>query len=284
MAKDKKKSARIRLVVQILFFLVVTLIVTAHNLVEIGVEIPLIGSASIHSICPFGGVVSIYEFFVSGSFVKKIHESSFILMAIVFLLSLLAGPVFCGWVCPFGSFQEWIAKLGKKIFKKRFNHFIPYKIDKYLRFLRYVVLVWVIYMTATSGQLLFQNIDPFYTLFNFYTSEMAISGYIVFGVIVVLGFFVERPFCKYACPYGALLGIFNLFRLFGIKRNAATCIDCKACDKICPMNIPISDKSTIRNHQCITCMKCSSEQSCPVPDTLNLEAGKAKKEAKDDAA
>lgn len=284
MLKDKKKAGRIRLVVQIFFFVVVTLIVTGHNLVEAGIEIPIIGTASIHSICPFGGVVSIYEFFVSGTFVKKIHESSFILMAIVFVLTLLVGPAFCAWVCPFGSFQEWIGKIGKKIFKRRYNRFIPYKFDKYLRYLRYIMLAWVIYMTSISGQLFFQDIDPFYALFNFWTSEMAISGYIILGIVFVLGLFVERPFCKYACPYGALLGIFNLFRIFGIKRKAVTCTNCKACDKTCPMNIPISGKKNIRDHQCITCLKCTSEQTCPVPNTLNLEAGKAKKEAKNDAA
>ena len=52
--------------------------------------------------------------------------------------------------------------------------------------------------------------------------------------------FVERPFCKYACPYGAVLGVFNLFRIFGIKRRKSSCISCKACDKACPMNIDVS--------------------------------------------
>jgi polyferredoxin len=92
---------------------------------------------------------------------------------------------------------------------------------------------------------------------------------------VLLGsLFVERPFCKYACPYGALLGLTNFFRVFGIKRNKETCIDCKACDKACPMNINVSGAGTVRNHQCISCLECTSEAACPVKDTVELGAGK----------
>ena len=57
---------------------------------------------------------------------------------------------------------------------------------------------WVIYMTARSGQLIFADYDPYFTLFNFWTGEVAISGFIVLGTVLVLSLFVERPFCKYA--------------------------------------------------------------------------------------
>jgi len=129
-------------------------------------------------------------------------------------------------------------------------------------------------MTIVTVKLVFQDFDPYYALFNFWTGEVAVSGFIILGVVALLSLFVERPFCKYACPYGAVLGVFNLFRIFGIKRNVQTCIDCKACDRECPMNIQVSTAKTVRNHQCISCMKCTSEQSCPVDNTVELAAGK----------
>jgi len=88
-----------------------------------------------------------------------------------------------------------IGKIGRKIIGKKYNSFIPYKYDRYLRFLRYGMLGWVIYMSAKSGQLIFQDIDP----------------------------------------YGALLGIFNIFRVFKIRRNSLACISCGACDRACPI-------------------------------------------------
>ncbi len=270
----KKRRSSIRTVIQVILLVLIALIAVNHTLEESGAAIPIIGSASLHAVCPFGGVVSIYQYAVSGTFVKKTHESSFILMIIVAVLAVAFGPVFCGWICPFGTVQELIGKIGKKIFKKKYNRFIPYKFDRWLRYLRYIVLAWVIYMTAVTGKIIFADYDPYYALFNFWTGEVAISGYIILAVSIILSLFVERPFCKYACPYGAVLGLSNLFRIFGIKRAADTCISCSACDKACPMNIEVSTAGTVRNHQCISCMKCTSEQSCPVNDTVALVAAK----------
>jgi len=261
----------VRSLVQIFFFVLVALISLNHTLAEAGKGIPFLSSASLHSLCPFGGVVSIYQYATVGTFVQKIHESSFVLMILGFLLALLFGPVFCGWVCPLGTFQEWIARLGRKLFKpRRYNHFIPYKVDRWLRFLRYGVLAWVLYMTAVTGKLIFAEVDPYHALFNLWSSEVAVGGLIVLGIVSVASLFVERPFCKYACPYGAVLGIFNLFRVFSIRRNPGTCKLDMACNRVCPMNIPVASMTVVRDHQCISCLKCTSENVCPVAGTVDF--------------
>ena len=268
----KKRNVRnIRHIVQAAFFVLVAVTATASVLAERGIKIP-IPDASLHAICPFGGVVSFYQLLNVGTLVKKVHESSVVLAVIGLLLALLFGPVICGWVCPFGTFQEWLGKLGKKLFGKRYNTFVPKKIDRVLRYLRYFVLAWVSYMTIITGKLIFQDYDPYFTLFNFWTGEVAITGYIALALVIILSLFVERPFCKYACPYGAFQGIFNLVRIFGIRRNAPTCISCKACDKACPMNIEVSTSKVVRDHQCISCLECTSETACPVPATVQMLA------------
>ena len=268
-----KKRPWIRTAVQIFFFALIALISVNHTLVESGKSIPFLSSASLHALCPFGGVVTIYKYITTGTFVQKIHESAFILMILGFLLALILGPVFCGWVCPLGSFQEWISKLGKKLFKRRFNHFIPEKADRYLRYLRYLIAIWVIYMTAKSATLVFAQVDPYFALFNFWSSEVAIGGLIVLGVTILLSLFVERPWCKYGCPYGAIQGIFNRFRVAKLQRNEKTCIDCKKCDQVCPMNIKVSEVKVVTNHQCISCLKCTSEDVCPVANTVYFQIG-----------
>jgi polyferredoxin len=186
-------------------------------------------------------------------------------------LSILFGSVFCGFICPFGSVQEWIGKLGKIIFKKRFNKFIPSKYDRYLRYFRYVVLLWVVYITAKTGTLVFANIDPYHALFTFWTGEVAIQALIFLIVIIILSLIIERPFCKYFCPLGAFIGLFNLIRIFKIKRIPSCCISCKKCNSVCPMNIEVYSKEVINDPQCITCLQCSSETNCPVENTIIFE-------------
>jgi len=277
-AKAGRKPARmspwLRRGVQIFFFVLAAVLATVSVLGERGVIALPVEGASLHAICPFGGVVSFWQLVSTGTLVKKVHESSVVLAVIALVLSLLFGPVICGWICPFGSVQEWLGELGRKLWKKRYNTFVPRKLDRVLRFLRYGVLAWVLYMTIMTGKLAFQDYDPYFTLFNLWTGEVALGGALILAATLALSLFVERPFCKYACPYGAFQGIFNLFRVFGIKRNPKTCISCGACDRACPMNIEASTAGTVRDHQCITCLKCTSESACPVEGAMVLAAGR----------
>lgn len=261
MRQNRSTPILIRLT-QIVFFIIVALI--AAN---------VLSSSSLHAVCPLGGVTSIYEYLTGGGYVQRIRASSFVIMWIVFLLAIPFGALFCGWICPLGSVQEWFAGIGKKTFKERYNRMIPNLIDEKLRYLRYVVLAWVLIMTAATGQLEFADVCPYDALFNSWTGNAAIGGMVVLGVILALSLFIERPFCKYACPYGALLGFFNRIPLVRLKRNEETCIDCKQCDEICPMNLDISTRDKVTQHQCIRCMKCTSQVACPVEGCMTFEAG-----------
>lgn len=268
-----KKTIKIRSYIQIFFFLLIAAIAVNHGLEESGQGIPFLSAASLHALCPFGGVVTLFQTITKGTFVQKIHESALVMLYAVIALAVLFGPVFCGWVCPLGTLQEWIGKLGKRIFKKRYNRFMPISIDSKLRYLRYLVLALVVYVTAKSGVLLFVNVDPYYALFNFWTGDVALPALAILVLTMGGALFVERPWCKYACPFGAFLGIFNLFRIFKIKRESSTCIDCGACGRACPMNIEVDKKKVVRDHQCISCLVCTSEGACPVPETVELKTG-----------
>lgn len=262
------KVQRLRLWVQIVFFVLVGSIAVSHTLSEQGIKIPFLSTASVHAICPFGGIETLYQLATTGDWLQKIHPSAMVLAGIVAISALLFGGVFCGWICPLGSIQEWLGRLGRRLFKRSYNHVIPAVLDRYLRFIRYGVLILVLYQTARSGKLLFEGVDPYYALFHFWTSETAIAALVILGITLLSSLFIERPWCKYACPYGAVLGLTNPIRLFKIKRTAATCTTCGACNRSCPMNIEVSKTEVVSNHQCISCLRCTSEAACPVAKTV----------------
>lgn len=263
----------IRPIVQLFFFVLVALIAVNHTLAENGQPVSLLSRASVHAICPFGGVETLYQLVTSGTYIQKVFPSAFILMVIGLVMAALFGPVICGWVCPLGTIQEWFGVLGRKIFRRRYNHFIPERADNILRYARYLVLGLVIYFSAKSAALVFADYDPYFALFHFWTGDTAVTALLILGITLAGALFVERPWCKYACPYGALLGIFNLFRIFQIKRNESLCELDGACDRACPMNIPVSKKTIIRDHQCISCMECTTEASCPFGGVVEFSTG-----------
>ena len=279
MKRGSNINRKIRTIVQLFFFILVALIASNHTLAEYGQGIDFISNASLHSICPFGGVVSIYKLITTGTFVQKIHESSFVLMGILAFMSIAFGAAFCGWICPLGTFQELLGKLGRRLLGKKYNVIVPQRVDRYLRYVRYIVLVWVIYIIAVTGKLVFSDIDPYFALFNFWSGEVTLQAFIMLGVVAVASLIVERPWCKYACPLGALLGIFNSFRVFKIRRNESLCISCGKCNSACPMGIKVMESKAVKNHQCISCLECTSDLSCPVTNTVEFSVGGGNKNA-----
>lgn len=265
------KKFNYRLLLQIIFFLLIGTIAINHYFSENGKAlIPFLSDASLHALCPFGGVATFYSLVSAGILIKKIHLSSVVLMTIVIIISLLFGAVFCGWVCPMGTIQEWFGKMGKKIFNKKYNKFIPEKVDKYLKYIRYISLVMVLYLTANSMKIIFADIDPYYALFNFWTGEVALLSILVLITTLLASLFIERPWCKYFCPYGALLGLFNKISLFKIRVNNGNCINCSKCNTVCPMNIKVNSMDKVNDVRCIGCMECTSEINCPIEDTVTF--------------
>ena len=217
MQKTGTRRFHWRTLIQGLFFGFVGFLSITKWLIEAGVLPTGAADVSLHAVCPFGGVVTVYQFFATGAFLPKLHSAAFILMLLGLLVALLFGPLFCGYVCPLGSVQEWIGKLGRKLFPKRYGKIIPAKVDRALGYLRYGVLAMVLYQTAVAGKLVFQEVDPYYALFNFLTGEVALSALVVLAVTLLLSLVVERPWCRYLCPYGALLGLLNKVRIFPIR-------------------------------------------------------------------
>ncbi len=190
-------------------------------------------------------------------------QMNFILTGVLLAIALLGGSFYCGWLCPFGLFQEILSWLGKKISPSGKVLKIPLKLEKKLIIFRYALLLvgLISLLGIYLPNVLTEISSPLQTFSSVLTrniSYIKTSTWIIFGVVLILSIFIERPFCRYLCPQGALYGLLSLGRILTIKRNKNTCVSCGLCDRSCPMQIQISEKNQIRNTQCINCFRCIS--------------------------
>ncbi len=213
--------------------------------------------------------------FMHGKFIPETQPSNFWIFLSVSVLTIIFGKVFCGWFCPLGSVQEFIYHKTGKLRKTAVPVFLQ-KIIKsrllkisgiILSYLKFAVLIMIIVRTSKEVSLIFARIDPYYALFNFWTGDVLLSAIIVLISVLVLSVFIYRPWCRFFCPLGALLGIMQFFSFYKITRNKELCISCGLCSGNCPQNINVADKITVYSTECIKCGKCVS--SCPVYGAVN---------------
>ncbi|MBN1648320.1 MAG: 4Fe-4S binding protein [Spirochaetales bacterium] len=176
-------------------------------------------------------------------------------VTILLFLPVLGGNFYCGWLCPFGTVQEWLGKLGSKITRKKIR--LPRRLHRILSLIRYILFwlmflgVWVLYIIN----------DPYVTFQAFLSANLAYISVISIAVLagfLVLSMFMDRPFCTLLCTEGAQYGMAGMFRIFTIKRDSKKCVDCGACDRVCPSRVNVSGYSQVRSAQCMNCFKCIS--------------------------
>jgi polyferredoxin len=170
--------------------------------------------------------------------------SSVVVLVALVAAGVLWGRILCGKVCPIGLLQDLLFKI--PFFRKVHS----FKADKYLRFVKYGVLVlWLIATLAIGfGDLsLSREVNP-----DILTSVMAL-------IFVALCVLMSRPFCKYLCPAAVVLGLFNLLPFNRYKLNKEMCVQCGICTKNCKVDIVPYD--SLASIECIRCGRCI--KTCP---------------------
>jgi len=250
-----KKIFSTRRIAQVISVALIIWLAYAHQ--KYGIE----RAASIDAYCPFGAIEGFFTLIFSGEFLRRLYTSAFILGGMIIVLTIFFGRVFCSHFCPLGAIQEWLRLLGRKIGIKKSLE-LPKNIDKYLRYLKYLILVLVVYLSYKYTDLIFRNYDPFNAMAHFGEEfDEKIVGYALLFSIVVLSFFSKNWWCRYLCPYGATLGIVKKANIFKIKRDENTCIKCGTCNSVCPAGLDVENSVNIKDADCISCLNCVND--CP---------------------
>ncbi|MBX0327321.1 4Fe-4S binding protein [Oscillochloris sp. ZM17-4] len=237
-------------------------------------------STSPEAVCPFGGLETLYSYFTTGGTISHTHLSNLVLLGAVVLLTLLARGAFCGWICPFGTIQEWVNSLSRwlqarikplgraaRALRRAARRPIFGTIDRVLSYGRYVVLATIIGGTVAYGSMVFRDYDPWSALISVAEFELT-AGAVILGVVLLASLVVERPWCRYACPLGATIGLVGRLSPMRIQREDSACTGCTLCTHRCPMGIDVAASSEITDMRCISCLQCVD--SCVHPEALDL--------------
>ncbi len=225
------------------------------------------GAPGFDAYCPFGGVETLFQFITSGAFVRKLHPSNLVVLAATLATALLMGRAFCGWICPLGTVQEWLARLAQKLTGGRKAWLpleLPPLLDRPLRYLKYGVLGLVLWGSVSAIVPPLEPFCPYKTLFHF-ELESALA-WSVLSIMIIGSLLVERFWCKYLCPMGAILAIFNKLSPLRVHTGGA-CVDCGRCGSTCGMGIEERPEN-IRSLECIRCLDCLD--TCKRPEAIDL--------------
>ena len=199
-------------------------------------------------VCPIGAIQNITVAFIDPNFVVSISVIAFFMLPLI--MALFFGRVFCGGICPLGAIQELVLLFPVQV---------PRSVDRVLGSLKYIYLVLaILYATlpAITRDFIICRFDPFVGFFRGDgPAYMLITG----GVMLILGMFVGRPFCRYLCPYGVLLSIVSRISWRGVTITPDRELDCGLCIEACPYGA-IEGMRAVRS-SCLFCARCYD--ACP---------------------
>lgn len=227
--------------------------------------------------CPFGAIETTWKYVTSGQTLKSTNLLNFAILSGVLAVSLVAGRAFCGWMCPLGAAQEGFANLSRRLggekrrvrgkpSPSRLPTRLPSSMDRPLRNVKYLVLAGVIIASFFTVYPPLHGFCPARAVFSFkLTSGLLWSVLIAF---IITSMLVERVWCKYLCPLGAFLALFNKISPVRLSADFQNCNHCGRCDIECSMGIQ-DVPNDLSNVECIRCLECL--ETCVRKDALVLK-------------
>ena len=212
----------------------------------------------------FSALGAIWKSILSSTFRFDEQAANILLLAVVFIVTAVWGRSFCGFICSFGAMQDLLWLGGRHL---PFRPVFSQKVDRVLKYLKYAVLLFIVIGVWTFG-ITGDTVWSPWTIFGMYASPwkgvpsqamfLSVGGLLL--LLTIIGsLLIERFFCKYLCPLGALFTLASHFRVFKLKRDSASCSgSCRVCSRKCSMSIPLYQYDKVRSGECIDCMKCTT--------------------------
>lgn len=207
----------------------------------------------------FSEVKTVYQMIINGNVNFLEALPSLIEFIAIMILTIVLGRWFCGWICAFGAYNDLIYFISKKIFKIKFR--VDEKVDSILKYFKYLVLLFIIAISWTIGSSILESTSP-WDVFGQITDVSTIFSNLLVGLIFLIlitigSAFIERFFCRYLCPLGAIFSIISKIGIVKINKPKADCGKCRACTMNCSMGLPLYKVNCVKGGDCINCLKCT---------------------------
>ena len=267
-------SQEIRSVVQVLFFCVVCYIGFRFAQFATALEkgmVPVVDRPpGVEAFLPISALVSL-KYFVLTHVINEIHPSGLVLFLLICTTALIVKKGFCSWVCPFGLLSEYLLTLHKLIFKNSLH--LPGWLDRLLRSTKYFLalfFIWSIFFKMPLEAIEAFIYSPYniladIKLFQFFT-HISKTACAIIIIIIVLSVVIKNFWCRYVCPYGAVLGVLSFLSLGRIRYSPSHCSHCGKCEKVCPGQISIQQGKSSFSSECSACLQCLD--TCPEKGAL----------------
>ena len=231
--------------------------------------------SSVDAFLPIAGLISFKNFLLTGS-IDSIHPAAFVMFVAIVSVSLLLKKGFCGWICPVGTVSQYFWMAGEKIFRKNFR--VWKYADIGVRSIKYVLmaffLVFIGGMMSRSAIAAFLGSD-YYKIADVKTMEFFtdMSSPTLWFLVAAggLSLLYKNFWCRYLCPYGALLGLLSRLSPVKVRRVEDRCTHCRACSRHCPALIDVERQEVVSSAECFGCLTCVSR--CRAEGALDVTAG-----------
>lgn len=222
---------------------------------------------------PITGLMGLRHWVATG-ILDAVQPSAAILLLLAVLVSIALKKSFCSWICPIGTLSEFLWRLREKAFPRRPRRKVPKWLDALLMAPKYLILGFFLLSIFAMS---LENLSGFiYGPYNrvadvrmlAFFEHPSIMTVVVLAVLTVLSFLVKNAWCRYLCPYGALLGLVSLLSPMKIRRLDSACTGCASCSHACPMDLKVHEVGTVRSPECTGCMLCLD--ACPENESLTM--------------
>ncbi len=227
--------------------------------------------AGVEGWLPIAGLMNLKYWLATGR-LPVTHPAAMFLLVSFLAIAFLFRKAFCSWLCPVGTLSEYLWRAGQQIFRRTLH--LPRWLDLPLRSLKYLLLGFFVWAVSNmSAEAIEQFMRSPYgaiadvRMLNFFR-DLGQTAAIVLGILVLASILVQNFWCRYLCPYGALLGLASLLSPFRIRRSKGACIDCAKCAKACPSVLPVDKLISIKSAECTGCLECIAV--CPAEGALQI--------------